>query len=729
MDQVDPGGRDPVCALGLVPVGMRDVPLRSGRGEDFGAAESFPRQKARTRNFSLGAPRSFEVAADGSRVVFLRSPAGDHPGTALWAFDVAAERERLVVDPAELLAGSGEELSVEERARRERVRETAGGIVAYAIDRNARIAALALSGRLLVADLVAGGARELDVPAPVFDPRPDPSGRHIAFVHARALHVVRLADGVVTRLAGEDEETVSWGVAEFVAAEEMQRDRGYWWAPDGEALLAARIDEAPVGQLWITDAANPGSPPRAVRYPLAGSANALVEAHVVSLNGDPAVQVVWDRDAYPYLAAAHWDEHGPMVVVQSRDQRRVAVLAADPLSGETAPVSTQSDDEWVDLIPGVPRRLSDGRLVTVAGMNDAIALLVDGSPVTPAEMEVRAVVTAGDEEILFTAGTNPIEVQVWRWDVTGGLSCLTPTGGVHTAASGGRVHVLGSAGMEHDGTRWALAGHVFQSRAEQPVVTPTVQLTKVGARDLSVGLVLPRDHQRESPLPILMDPYGGPHFQRVMAARERWLEPQWLADQGFAVIVADGRGTPGRGRRWARAVRGDLAGPVLDDQVTALHELAALHPYLDLTRVAIRGWSFGGYLAALAVLRRPEIFHVAVAGAPVTEWRLYDTHYTERYLGVEPDGADRSAYDGSSLLHDAAALRRPLLLIHGIADDNVVVAHSLQLSQRLTESGRLHAVLPLSGITHMTPQEAVAEHMLTVQLDFIRQALGISPNE
>ncbi len=511
-------------------------------------ADSFPRQKARTRNFSLGVPRSFEVAADGSRVIFLRSPEGDDPRTALWAFDVAAERERLVLDPAELGDAFGEELSVEERARRERTREKAGGIVAYAVDRNARIAALVLSGKLLVADLVAGGARELDVPAPVFDPRPDPSGRYVAFVHARALHVVRLADGEVTRLAGEDEETVSWGVAEFVAAEEMERNRGYWWAPDGEALLSARVDEAPVSQLWITDAADPGSRPRAVRYPRAGSANAAVDAYVLSLNGAAAIQVVWEREAYPYLAAAHWDEHGPMLVVQSRDQRRVAVLAADPLSGETSMLSTQSDDDWVDLIPGLPRRLSDGRLVTVSGIDDATALMVDGSPVTPAEMEVRALVAAGDDEIVFTASTSPTDVQVWRWDATNGsLSCLTPSGGIHTAASGGRTDVLGSAGMTHDGTRWTLGGHVFESRAERPVVTPEVQFTKVSGRELNVGIVLPRNHDRESPLPVLMDPYGGPHFQRVMAARDRWLEAQWLADQGFAVVVVDGRGTPGRG--------------------------------------------------------------------------------------------------------------------------------------------------------------------------------------
>ena len=152
----------------------------------------------------------------------------------------------------------------------------------------------------------------------------------------------------------------------------------------------------------------------------------------------------------------------------------------------------------------------------------------------------------------------------------------------------------------------------------------------------------------------------------------------------------------------------------------ALHGVAARRQFLDLTRVAIRGWSFGGYLAALAVLRRPDVFHVGVAGAPVTEWRLYDTHYTERYLGIDPDGADREAYDRSSLLPEAEELSRPLLIIHGLADDNVVVANTLQLSQRLTEAGCLHSVLPLSGITHMTPQEAVAEHLVT-------RAAGLHP--
>lgn len=687
-------------------------------------ADSFPRQTARTRKFTLGAPRSFEVAADGSRVAFLRSPAGDDPLTGLWVFDLQEQSERLVVDPDDLaVANEGEDLSVEERARRERARETAGGVVAYASDRDLRIAALVYSGRLFVADLVAGGAREVDVPVPVFDPRPDPSGRYVAFVHERALHAVRLADGVVTRLAGETGAAVSWGVAEFVAAEEMGRDRGYWWAPDGDALLAARVDVAAVRELWISDVADPGSPPRTVRYPTAGSANACVEAYVIRLDGAAPLRVEWDRHTYPYLAAARWDERGPLIAVQSRDQRRSAVLAVDALTGETESLDAQSDEVWVDLIDGVPRRLA-GLLVTVGGADDAAALLVDGQAVTPPGLDVRAVLTVSAAEVLFTASTEPTEVHVWRWRPGDGLSQLTRLPGVHTAVSGGGVHVLGSRTMEHDGIRWTVGAYAFQSRAERPVLTPAVQMLTVGPRELRVGVLLPQNHEPGSMLPVLMDPYGGPHFQRVLAARDGWLQSQWFADQGFAVIVADGRGTPGRGRAWARAVKGDLAGPVLEDQIAALTSVAAVIPDLDLSRVAIRGWSFGGYLAALAVLRRPDTFHAAVAGAPVTEWRLYDTHYTERYLGTQPDGPDRSAYDESSLLHDAGALRRPLLLIHGLADDNVVAAHTLQLSQRLTESGQLHSVLPLTGVTHMTPQESVAENLLTLQVKFLHQALG-----
>jgi dipeptidyl-peptidase-4 len=233
-------------------------------------------------------------------------------------------------------------------------------------------------------------------------------------------------------------------------------------------------------------------------------------------------------------------------------------------------------------------------------------------------------------------------------------------------------------------------------------------------------VLLPDGHDG-TPLPVLLDPYAGPHAQRVLQSHNAFLSSQWFADQGFAVVVVDGRGTPGRGSAWERAVAGDLATAVLDDQVDALHALATEHPVLDLSRVAIRGWSFGGFLAALAVLERPDVFHAAVAGAPVTEWRLYDTHYTERYLG-DP-AVDAAPYAANSLLRLAPQLTRPLLLIHGLADDNVVAAHSLQLSSALLAAGKPHELLALAGVTHMTPQEVVAENLLLHQLEFLRRSL------
>ncbi len=253
-------------------------------------------------------------------------------------------------------------------------------------------------------------------------------------------------------------------------------------------------------------------------------------------------------------------------------------------------------------------------------------------------------------------------------------------------------------------------------------------LFRAGPREIQTAVLFPSWHQPgQGRLPVLLDPYGGPHGQRVIKARGAYLVSQWFAEQGFAVVIADGRGTPARGPAWERAVAGDLAGPVLEDQVDALAAAADRFADLDTGRVAIRGWSFGGYLAALAMLRRPDVFHAAIAGAPVTDWRLYDTHYTERFLGL-PDH-DGAAYDRSSLLSlperaVARATPRALMLIHGLADDNVVVAHTLRLSSALLAAGYPHSVLPLSGITHMAAQETVAENLLLLQLDFLRSALA-----
>ncbi len=362
-----------------------------------------------------------------------------------------------------------------------------------------------------------------------------------------------------------------------------------------------------------------------------------------------------------------------------------------------------------------------------------------------------------DDTVLLSAcDGEPTEISVWRLG-PGGLArvsgdrAVRPDGTIASGQGHGTVRLDGPAGHRgvHDAVACggttvlssrSMAGHgvtvtvladqptvvaTIGSLAERPALPrPQVELLRAGHREISAALLMPSWHKPGSAkLPVLMDPYGGPHAQRALASADSYLTSQWLAEQGFAVIVADGRGTPGRGPQWERAVAGDLAGPVLQDQVDALAAVAEHNADLDLTKVAIRGWSFGGFLSALAVLRRPDVFHAAIAGAPVTDWRLYDTHYTERYLGHPEHNA--VGYDQSSLVADAPKLSRPLMLIHGLADDNVVVAHTLRLSSALLAAGRPHQVLPLSGVTHMASQEEVAENLLLLQVDFLRGALGL----
>jgi dipeptidyl-peptidase 4 len=694
-------------------------------------SDSFPRQYARTQRLTLGEPRNVTVSPDERRAVFVRSRGGDDPVNCLYVLDLESGEERLVADPLALLASPAaellDELPPEERARRERMRESAGGVTAYATDREVTVMACALAGRLFVGGLLSGAARELTVDGPVVDPRPDPLARRVAYLAGDRLRIAEL-DGSSWELAGEDDPLVSWGAADFVAAEEMHRFRGYWWSPDGGSIAACRVDERPVQEWYISDPADPRRVPTAIRYPAAGTPNPEVTLHVLDLDGG-SVEVSWDREQLPYLVDVGWiDGQRLLVTVQSRDQRRVHVLEADASTGDTSVLFEDTDDAWVEIVPGSPATMTDGRLVVAADRAGRRCLLVDGAEITPSELQVRAIAHVGDT-VTFLA--NPIDdatVQhVFRWDGVEGSAPeqLTNEPGIHTV-SAGRPLVVRSATLERQGGATAtLDGRSIDSFAEPALVHPNVVLHRLGDDRLATAVLLPTEHDG-SPLPVLLDPYGGPHAQRVVHSFNAFLTSQWFADQGFAVVVTDGRGTPGRGSAWERAVHLDLATAVLDDQVTALHAAAELHPELDLSRVAIRGWSFGGYLAALAVLQRPDVFHAAVAGAPVTEWRLYDTHYTERYLG-DPT-VDAAPYARTSLLPLAAQLRRPLLLVHGLADDNVVAAHSLQLSSALLAAGKPHELLALVGVTHMTPQEVVAENLLLHQLDFLRRSLAIGPS-
>lgn len=446
--------------------------------------------------------------------------------------------------------------------------------------------------------------------------------------------------------------------------------------------------------------------------------------------------------------------------------------------GSTRVLEKHSNAYWLDLIHGTPAFTPNGRLI--CAMNDMDAdtnrLTVDGVPFTPAGLQVREVLNVTDDDVLcvvqrtpellpddslpFLWQSNAADHDARSFDVVsirydGTWEPLTYAPGQWTMSRAGNGCVVTGRGMDdatvqmqhcmnivttdENGTDVAsMVVSPIENHAETPGFTPNVHFTRLGERGLYTAIVLPSassEYAHADTLPVLMKPYGGPGFQQVVENQSFYWDAQWWADQGYIVVTADGRGTTGRGPKWDRAIYETMKSVTLEDQVDAvralpeaLATLAAQEnkefsettiPQPDLNRVAMIGWSYGGFLSALAVLEAPETFAAACAGAPPTDWTLYDTHYTERYLGLDP-----AVYERNSIIADAPQLDRPLMLIHGFADDNVTIAHSLRLSQALMAAGRKHTFLPLTGITHMTNDETVAENLLILQRDFLAEALG-----
>lgn len=445
--------------------------------------------------------------------------------------------------------------------------------------------------------------------------------------------------------------------------------------------------------------------------------------------------------------------------------------------GSTRVLEKHSNAYWLDLIHGTPAFTPNGRLICAMDDMDADTnrLTVDGVPFTPAGLQVREVLNVTDDDVLcvvqrtpellpddslpFLWQSNAADHDARSFDVVsirydGTWEPLTYAPGQWTMSRAGNGCVVTGRGMDdatvqmqhcmnivttdENGTDVAsMVVSPIENHAETPGFTPNVHFTRLGERGLYTAIVLPSassEYAHADTLPVLMKPYGGPGFQQVVENQSFYWDAQWWADQGYIVVTADGRGTTGRGPKWDRAIYETMKSVTLEDQVDAvralpeaLATLAAQEnkessettiPQPDLNRVAMIGWSYGGFLSALAVLEAPETFAAACAGAPPTDWTLYDTHYTERYLGLDP-----AVYERNSIISDAPQLDRPLMLIHGFADDNVTIAHSLRLSQALMAAGRKHTFLPLTGITHMTNDETVAENLLILQRDFLAEAL------
>jgi dipeptidyl-peptidase-4 len=576
-------------------------------------------------------PRRIEVGRDGERVVYLL-------GDRLCVLDTETGR----------------------------IRAVAKGLTDYACDPHATVAISAQQGRLHRVRLT-GDPDIVDLGVDGEQPQPDPTGRHVAYRRGRALYV--LPDGATASgarpvlLAGEENPTVHWGYVDADAAG-FGRDRGWWWAPDGSAVLAARCD---------------------------GPRNTSL--HLLELDGG-WVDVHWDRWVYPYVASAGWADGPPLVTVLRRGQNHGLVLAVDPRTGETQVHAELSDPRFVRTVAGTPLHLADGRVLVGSEIAhesyDSRCLFADGTLLTPPNLYVRRVVgrigplclgpglpsaTFGatrrvpdaeprsrdlDAELgdlLVEASTDPAEQHLYRvrgaLGRSGGMAAqrLTHEPGWHTGECGGETMVVGSASLDHEGTRWAvlrrgrLVGRLGAPEAAAPANTsvgerPRPVLDRVTGRGLPVGVVYPMRHLVGRRLPVLLDLPDGLGGQSVLARSDAWTARQTWAEAGFAVIAVDTRGSAGVAPSFEKVVHRRLIDLVLADLAETVHELGAKDPDLDLSRVLLRGHGIGGWLAARAVQDRPETFRGAVVRTPLRSWTELPSLVAERYLGNPDDNTE-----------------------------------------------------------------------------------------
>ncbi len=728
--------RIPATVLGLALAARIVLPVPAR------AEEGLLERYSATDRFRSGSPRAFAIVPGGREVLFLRSGPRDRVND-LWSLDVATGRERVLLTAAQLLAGAQEALTPEERARRERMRLSARGIAGFELSRDGARVLVPLSGRLFVLERASGAVRELSPGAPpAEDARFSPEGARVACLRGGDLCAIDLATGAERVVVAHEGAGVTWGRAEFVAQEEMGRFEGWWWSPDAKRLLVQRTDESHVETLRISDPAHPEAPLQEWAYPRPGRTNADVRLAILPADGaGERVDVTWDRARWPYLCRALWPAGGaPVLVVMDRGQHEAAVLAVDAATGATRVRFTETDSLWLNLSAGSPRALAGGRsLLWIAERDDSGPWLerrTDGAPpvrLTPPGLRVLQLVAVDEPKGVawVIASDDPLESHLWRVPLAGrgAPKRMGADVGEETAtfAESGSMHVRALRPVRGI-ARWSLEDGdgrmlaIVRSLAESPGELPPVEYVRVGADSLNACIVRPRDFDPRRRYPVVEWAYGGPHYCQVTRVAAAYVLEQWLADQGFVVVCVDGRGTPRRGRTWERAIRGDLVARALADHVQGVRALCPRYPQLDPDRVGATGWSFGGTFAVFAVEREPSLYRAAVAGAPVVDWRDYDTFYTERYLGLPAE--DSLAYARSSPLTYAADLVRPLLVIHGTADDNVYFFNSLKLADALNRAGRSWSFLPLPGQTHGPIEAAQVRQVYGRMAEFFQRELG-----
>ena len=701
--------------------------------------DEFIQEFAATRRYVSGRPGSAKLTPDGKSVLFLRAQATS-PAQTLFELEVATGQTKELLTPEAILKGAAEKLSAAEKAMLERKRETARGFTSYSLSQDGARILVALSGKLYVVERANLAVTQLATGnGPCINPAFTPDGQSVAYVRENDVWVIPLKTNKEKRVTTGGTEEKPHGLAEFVAQEEMSRFDGFWFSPDAKTLAYQESDHAGMERFAIGDPMHPEAPPEAVPYPRPGKKNAVVKLGLISVNGGKTTWVQWDSKAFEYLATVKWPKKGPLtIVVQDRLQQKEQVLAVDEKTGKTTLLHEEKDEAWLNLAQEFPLWVDEGKsFLWMTERNGGPELELRGADgklirtVLPISAGWAPEYNAGKslalpggklEGLLFSGGPNPTELHLYRLKPDGTSEQVVTWGKgpmverLVGASEDGALMLVNATDVRHmvrtalfrgDGTKVA----ELPSVAKEPKLEPQLEIRKLGGENGAwAGIIRPRNFKAGKKLPVILQVYGGPGHQEVMTSMRENLLLQWLADKGFIIVKFDGRGTPRRGRAWERSIRGDFATQIMADQVAALQEISKTVPEMDLKRVGVYGWSFGGYLAALLGMAKPEVVKAAVAGAPVVDWLDYDTHYTERFLGV-PQGEAAPAYQVSSLLTYADKAQRPLLLIHGTADDNVYFIHTLKLSDALFKAGKKHEVLPLSNFTHMVPDPLVTQRL------------------
>ncbi len=710
--------------------------------------------------------RGVKISPDGKLVAYLRAREDDKDRFDLWAYDVTRARHRLLVD-SRTLAGADRALSAAEEARRERQRTSAySGIVEYSFAPDNRQLLIPLNGDLYVYDLSKNGTARADKAVRRLtstegyetDARFSPHSRYVSFVRDQNLHVVDLADGRERAVTRDGGGLVSWGTAEFIAQEEMDRDTGYWWSPDERHIALTRVDESPVAEVERFEIQATGAAIVRQRYPATGAANARVDLYVADLAADSRQQVDLGKNADIYLPRVDWFPDGGSLAVQrqSRDQKTLELLRVDALSGRSRVLLTEKSAHWVPLHRELAF-LQKSREFIWASSRDGFQHLYlysnDGNllrRLTTGEFMVvgespEAAVRAVDERarrVYFTANLpSPIERQLF-WvslDEPGTPKRVTADAGWHsvTMSTDAQVFIDAFTSVEAPKSVWlrnadgkpltALlankldAAHPYAPYAGEHLRAEFGSIAAADGQRLYYKLLKPKNLEPGKKYPVLVDVYGGPGVQRVANG---WgsLFHQYLAQHGYVVFALDNRGSGLRGTKFETALGLRMGHVEVEDQLKGVEFLRGL-PFVDAKRIGVFGWSYGGYMTLMCLMQAPDAFAAGVAGAPVTDWALYDTHYTERYLSTPQLNA--GGYQASNVLAFADKLARPLLLVHGMADDNVLFANSTALMKKLQDLQKPFDLMTYPGGKHgLIRQNVSGLHAHTNIVRFFDREIG-----